>query len=367
MWEWDCCRMHAIREITMDRDAQMLLVANNLRRLRANDPNMTEVSWRYAGVVDDDVIELAKALEGNSHVRFVDLSGNEDLTDVSTDALLDVAPRCKLINAMVDCTGMDRVRMNDVLTRLQREEDLVAIRANDPEKTQVIWLGRTVPTSNAEIARLADALDGNTYIQTVVLSNSKELTDITRLIEKGGRTGATSVRMYGTNIPPEQQKQMKKIGASNARRRLAANDATLAMLDWVESDITDEHINMIAEGLPGNNACQELRLSENKYITDLSKLIEALPKSGVVSAKVWRLDNTPPEQARKARQMALMNALRRLWANDPLVKEINWARYGCTTSELAELAAGFDGNTHCRMLDVSTNPGLNDARKYVYT
>lgn len=355
--------MHAIREIAMERDAKMLLVANTNRRLRANDPNLTEVIWRYAGVLDEDVIELAKALEGNSYVRFVDLSGNEELTDVSTDALLDVAPRCKLINSMVDNTGMDRVRMNDVLTRLQREEDIVGIRANDPEKTQVIWLGRTVPTSNAEIARLADVLEGNTYVQTVVLSNSKELTDITRLIEKGGRTGVTSVRMYGTNIPPEQQKQMKMVGASNARRRLAANDPALKMLDWVESNITDEHIDMIAEGLPGNNMCQELRLSENKYITDLSKLIEALPKSGVVSAKVWRLENAPPEQAQEARKMALLNALRRLKANDPLVKEINWARYGCTNSDLAELAAGFDGNTHCRMLDIGTNPGLDDAAK----
>eukprot|EP01043_Picozoa_sp_COSAG02_P061925 COSAG02_NODE_8422_length_2573_cov_2.646489_2_plen_356_part_00 len=355
--------MHAIREITMDRDARLTLVENNLRRLRANDPKMKEVIWRYAGVVDEDVLELAKALEGNSHVRFVDLSGNEELTDASTDALLDVAPRCKFINAMVENTGMDRIRMNDVLTRLQREEDIVAIKANDPQKTQVIWLGRTVPTSNAEIARLADTLDGNTFVQTVVLSNSRELTDITRLLEVGERTGATSVRMYGTNIPPEQQKQMKMVAASNARRRLAANDPALKILDWVESDITDEHINMIAEGLPGNNMCQELRLSENKYITDLSKLIKALPKCGVVSAKVWRLDNAPLEQAREVRKIALATALRRLRADDPLVTEINWARYGCTNSDLAELAPGFDGNTHCTCLDIGTNPGLNDAGK----
>lgn len=259
--------MHrGFREVTMERDVRLLLVANNLRRVRANDPTMTDVHWRYAGVVDEDVIELTKALEGNSHVRYVDLSCNEKLTDVSTDALLDVAPRCKVINAMVDGTGMDRVRVNDFLTRLLREEDLAEIRANDPGKTQVIWLGANVPTSNADIARLADALDGNTYIQTVVLSNSKELTDITRLLETGPRTGATSVRMYGTNIPSEQQKQMKMIAASNARRRLAANDPALKILDWVESDICDEHINMIAEGLPGNNVCLELRLSENKYL-----------------------------------------------------------------------------------------------------
>lgn len=225
--------MHTrFREVTMERDVRLILVANNLRRVRANDPTLGDVNWSYAGVDDEDVIQLAQALEGNTHVRWVDLTYNEKLTDACTAALLDVAPRCKLINAMVDGTGMDRVRINDFLTRLLREEDVVAIRANDPETTQVIWLGGNVPTSNADIARLADALDGNTYIQTVVLSNSKDLTDITRLLEVGPRTGATSVRMYGTSIPPEQQKQMKKIAAANARRRLAANDAVLKFLDW---------------------------------------------------------------------------------------------------------------------------------------
>ena len=60
------------------------------------------------------------------------------------------------------------------------------------------------------------------------------------------------------------------------------------------------------------------------------------------------------------RKIALSTALRRLRANDPLVEKIHWARYGCTNSELAELAAGFDGNTHCTSLYIDTNPDLSD-------
>eukprot|EP01044_Picomonas_judraskeda_P021285 COSAG03_NODE_4975_length_1374_cov_1.528627_1_plen_116_part_10 len=116
----------------MERDVRLILVANNLRRVRANDPTLGDVNWSYAGVDDEDVIQLAQALEGNTHVRWVDLTYNEKLTDACTAALLDVAPRCKLINFKLYGADLDIHMITHFFPTRLSYDLLRTIRANDP-------------------------------------------------------------------------------------------------------------------------------------------------------------------------------------------------------------------------------------------
>mgnify|MGYP002839252728 CR=1 FL=1 len=61
----------------------------------------------------------------------------------------------------------------------KREAEIARLKANDPELLTVNWCDADV--GNEEVARLAEALDGNTVLQEVYLSHNKRLTDVDRL------------------------------------------------------------------------------------------------------------------------------------------------------------------------------------------
>ena len=60
-----------------------------IARLKANDPELKIVSWRYADVGNEEVARLAEGLDGNTVLEKMYLGGNRRLTDV--DRLLAAA------------------------------------------------------------------------------------------------------------------------------------------------------------------------------------------------------------------------------------------------------------------------------------
>ena len=62
----------------------------------------------------------------------------------------------------------------------ERAGEIARLKANDPELLTVHWADADV--GNEEVARLAEGLDGNTVLQTVVLYRNAKLTDVDRLL-----------------------------------------------------------------------------------------------------------------------------------------------------------------------------------------
>ena len=58
-----------------------------IRRLKANDPTLTELDLDYSGIPDEATARLAKALRHNTHLEVLKLSGN-NLTD---DPIIDLS------------------------------------------------------------------------------------------------------------------------------------------------------------------------------------------------------------------------------------------------------------------------------------
>jgi hypothetical protein len=102
----------------------------------------------------------------------------------------------------------------------ERAGDIARLKANDLELKVVSWIRADV--GNEEVARLAEGLDGNTVLQTVVLGGNGKLTDVDRLLAAVGRSGVVRVDLWSTGVGAEKVREMDAVCKTNKERREAA-------------------------------------------------------------------------------------------------------------------------------------------------
>ena len=75
-----------------------------IARLKANDPELTTVSWCHADVGNEEVVRLAEGLDGNTVLRTVELVGNVRLTDI--ERLLAAVGRSGVVSVRLRGAGV---------------------------------------------------------------------------------------------------------------------------------------------------------------------------------------------------------------------------------------------------------------------
>ena len=110
----------------------------------------------------------------------------------------------------------------------EREAEIARLKANDPELLTVYWFQADV--GNEEVARLAEALDGNTVLEMVDLDGNGRLTDVDRLLAAVGRSGVVRVDLRSTGGEKkragEKKREMKEVCAANAELLKAVPELT---------------------------------------------------------------------------------------------------------------------------------------------
>jgi hypothetical protein len=305
-----------------------MFVPNAVRRLRASDCGVKEISWGSIDADDADVIKLAEALMGNTVCTNVRLSGNDRLTDASITRMT-VAVRASNV-FRVPCVGSRGQYSNAVLIELARALDMNIfrlLRANDAVLHEVPWngivfrclgVGRLI--RDADVDRLADALESNTRCREVNLGGTG-VTDASmgRLRAAARRSDVVSVCLEDTAVSTAEKAAMKCVLLSNVLRLLRAD--TLDMLGWQEVEVDSTDIAQLAEALRGNTKCHWMELPFRR-LTDacLSRLTAAVERSAVQFMLYLHADEERTRALRsacesnrqRARQLPLRAARQRL-------------------------------------------------------
>ena len=211
------------------------------------------------------------------------------------------------------------------MKRQQREDDLRKLKANDATLKVVRW--HKSGLEDAEVLKLAGVLRGNKACQWVKLHDNSDVTDhsMVELRDAVGNSGVMGVTLDDTAVSEREQSAMRKICASNARRRLKANDTEVIAVNWYKCGVGDAEVQALAQGLQGNSVCQAVMLPQNLDVTDSSVgvLQRAVEESGVIGVA---LDGTSVSSAQQSamRGVFASKASRRLKENDAEIEQIDW-------------------------------------------
>lgn len=191
--------------------------AEILRRVRRNDPFLTEIRLGGCGIDDGDAEALANALRRNSHVASLDLSMNYRMSAAGFYPLAEVL-RTNAVITHLDLSGIHKFGAEGARTlsrALAVSESLTNVR--------LVWnnLGQEGACS------LADALRTNKSIK--------------------------SLSLRGTKIGPQGVKSIASV--------LQGNAAGIEALDLSENIVGAEGAQYIAEALCRNDVLKSLDLS----------------------------------------------------------------------------------------------------------
>jgi hypothetical protein len=185
-------------------------------------------------------------------------------------------------------------REQEQAARRQRLAAVNRVAARDPHLTKLVWSGPYGGVGR-ELPALAAALPGNFHLHTLDLSNNgSSLQDSSLACIEAVMLQCGIVRLYvdGTNASPATSSRIAQLCRHNNKNfsigRVAANDPTMVMLSWGgDSSATDDHLVWLSQVLMRgqNNRLRQIRLNNSIKFSAaaLSRLVLALPRSGVVS------------------------------------------------------------------------------------
>ena len=230
-------------------------LAEDLERVRANDPKTRFVDWASREVTDDQLTELCDALAHNNYLRKLHLSFNPGITNVGATRLEAALPFSKVAAVWLEATAVSEDQAAAIAWRcVANGVRLVAV--NDPGLTSLNWslvgvprdsdagplieaarAGDTRPPSetarpepwwlregadSAVAGALADALSGNTNLVQLNLMSTTELSPMAaaQLESAIGRSSVDQVRL--SCLPAAAHAARQEVAAE--RRRAAAKE-----------------------------------------------------------------------------------------------------------------------------------------------
>jgi Ca2+-binding EF-hand superfamily protein/RNA-binding protein YhbY len=113
---------------------------NTIARVNANDSDVHTVNWSEVGVDDGELKSLATALDGNPHVRKIDIRYNCRLTDDAAKELLLALSKCQVTK--VDMRGESAVLYKDDIVFAERSDTTAGERRIRREKGGWIPMNR---------------------------------------------------------------------------------------------------------------------------------------------------------------------------------------------------------------------------------
>lgn len=197
--------------------------AEDLRRLHANDPSLTTVSWFCSGVGDTEVAQLALALAGistaNTACQRLDLDLNEGVTDTSASGLAGAVSRSGVVRVGLTGTGMGDASTASVRAACVANAER-RLRANDSALIVVDWADAGV--DDADVARLASALDGNSTCQLMHLELNDGVTQacVEGLAAALVKSAVVTVELGGTQVNESGCDTVRTACVANFERRL---------------------------------------------------------------------------------------------------------------------------------------------------
>ena len=137
-------------------------------------------------------------------------------------------------------------------TAEERRATIARVAANDPELTKVNWM-RAETVTDAEVASVAEALVGNTFVQELILHFNRAVTDVgaAKLAAAIPVCCLWNVRVSNTQVTDGKNAELRRLCVSNAAQLLATNHPGLETLDLgkFSTGCTDADFVALAAGL----------------------------------------------------------------------------------------------------------------------
>ena len=113
--EIDLFGCHAI-SATWRAEVRRACVKNKIAPVHANDSSATALQLRCAGLRDEDLELVSRALSGNEYVTSVDISGNGELTTAGVRQLVEALPKSKVEHVAIGngCFGVSKEARDEV-------------------------------------------------------------------------------------------------------------------------------------------------------------------------------------------------------------------------------------------------------------
>ena len=150
---------------------------------------------------------------------------------------------------------------------------IARVAANDPELTKVDWMQAGTVT-DAEVASVAEALVGNTFVQVLILFGNKAVTDVgaAKLAAAIPVCCLWNIDVTGTQVTDGKKAELRRLCVSNAAQLLATNHPGLESLNLGQysTGCTDADFVALAAGLRGNGVVTAIDFIGNGDITDRS-------------------------------------------------------------------------------------------------
>jgi hypothetical protein len=161
----------------MVTEATQASVAKKLACVYANDPAVTSLRLSSSQLTDEHVLQVLAALEGNAHVKNVDLGNNPELTDSSAAAIRDFIQHRSSAVQSVDLSGNPQLSAALIaeVTAACVASRLARVRANDPAVARLRLSSSQL--TDEHVLQVLAALKGNVHVKHVDLGNNPELTD----------------------------------------------------------------------------------------------------------------------------------------------------------------------------------------------
>jgi hypothetical protein len=265
-------------------------LADYLERIRSDDPACVEVELacpggnKEDGLNDEHVKELAGALRSNRHTRSLNVWGNDGITDVGAEALLDLLIDNSVLERInLDITSVSEANRHRVQAELlQRCFATVSADNPDHKYAHTLDLSRR-DLRDYDIEQAAVVLRGNPFVTSLALWGNPRVSDrgLTHILDLlQTKASLSSVSLEGTAASAEMQRDIAaRINQSRCHKALSqAVDPRVSLVNLADSSLTDAGLSELARLLPGNMTLATLLLTGNPHITGgcLDKLLTAL-------------------------------------------------------------------------------------------
>ncbi len=200
-------------QLTLDQQHFYRRKFPELERVASNDPSLEGIFWHSRSVDDALVSTLAAHLEGNKHVRRVNLNHNYGITDQGAGFLQAVLDRCAVEHIRLGNTGVTD-KMAAALHHQCMHKQLARLRANDASLRKLHWQ-YTMAKAFADLTmpdQLADAVRNNTHLLELDLTQHQNSTAVLQALEDA----LPSTRVEAVRYSQEHPNAMNSISRTQA-------------------------------------------------------------------------------------------------------------------------------------------------------
>ena len=240
----------------------------------AADHKATRVNWVMSGVTDAELRSLALALEGNTHVREINLQNNPQISDDGARPLRDVVRRCGRVVALHLWATSVSTALKTQIAELCKANVVALVASNDPATTMVNW--QCAAVGDKDLRSLAAAMlygwqvhaEPNAHLQEIRLTYNDDCCDVGADVLRQAlwRSGVVTIVCKHTGFTSGMIGRLTRICVANACVRMAANDPAIVQLKWWDMPVDDSAMVQLAESLRGNTHLRHLSLGDNTKI-----------------------------------------------------------------------------------------------------